>query len=334
MEPPSVKVNDLDRSSAPAGSRMQDRSAKIFRRTDQREAFSPDSCGRSRDETAGRPLNVINKFAGRCGKCGQRVAAGAGQALRIGGGWSSFHDACAPVQTAPPVRNHRGWHDMPVVGFDIEGTDPEPQDTRIVTAALVYADGTARTWLIDPGVPIPAGATAIHGITDEMVRDAGASPREALAELGIEIAKLIADSTPLVAFCAHYDVTALHTELARHGLPAVEWERAIIVDPSILHAEVEPRWTNRRQLGDLCGFYEVELATAHDAVSDAKAAAGMAVSIAARHERIALMRPDDLHRAQVTWYAEQKRDLQAYYDKQGRDVSVSLEWPLETKRRR
>ncbi|GGM37954.1 hypothetical protein GCM10011608_23200 [Micromonospora sonchi] len=59
----------------------------------------------------------------------------------------------------------------------------------------------------------------------------------------------------------------------------------------------------------------------------------MAVSIAARHERIARLRPDALHQAQIKWYAEQKRELQAFFDRQGRDETVSLEWPLETRRR-
>ncbi|MFG2100528.1 exonuclease domain-containing protein [Micromonospora echinaurantiaca] len=223
---------------------------------------------------------------------------------------------------------------MPVVGFDVEGTEDEPTETRLLAAALVYANGTTAKWLINPGLPIPPRATGIHGITNEMVRSAGRPPREALAELGTAIAKVIADDTPLVAFCAHYDVTALHTELARHGLPPVDWDRAVIIDPSILHKQVEPGWYGGRQLGNLCTYYDVDLGTAHDAASDARAAVGMAVSIAARHERIARMRPESLHRAQVTWYAEQGRELQAYFDRQGRDETVSLEWPLETKRRR
>lgn len=277
---------------------------------------------------------MINRYAGSCGECRKWVEAGAGQAENVGGRWNPFHHECVPVRAAPPAGTNRGWHDMPVVGFDIEGTVDEPTETRILSAALVYADGTTAKWLINPGVPIPADATAIHGITNEMVSSAGRSPREALAELGTAIAKLIADDTPLVAFCAHYDVTALHTELARHGLPPLDWDRAVIIDPSILHKQVEPRWYGGRQLGDLCKYYEVKLAAAHDAASDARAAVDMAVSIAARHERIARMRPDDLHQAQVTWYAEQGRDLQAYFDRQGRDETVSLEWPLETRRRR
>ncbi|MFI1193853.1 exonuclease domain-containing protein [Micromonospora sp. NPDC020750] len=276
---------------------------------------------------------MINKYAGRCGTCSAPVEAGAGQAANVDGRWSSYHHGCVPVRVAPPVGRHAGWHDLPVVGFDLEGTLPEPTETRIVSAALVHSDGTTQEWLIDPGVPIPADATARHGITDEMVRGGGQPAREALADLGTAVAKLIADGIPLVAFCAPYDVTALHTELARHGLPAIDWDRAVIIDPSVLHKEVEPRWYGSKQLGDLCRYYEVTLETAHEAASDARAAADMARSIAARHGRIARMRPDLLHQAQIGWYAEQSRDLQSYFDRQGRDERVSTQWPLETKPR-
>lgn len=276
---------------------------------------------------------MINKYGGSCGTCRRRVEAGAGQAVNVGGRWTTYHHECAPVRTAPPRADHAGWHELPLVGFDLEGTLPRPMRTRIVSAALTYPDGTRDTWLIDPGEPIPPDATAVHGITDEMVRAHGRPAREALAEIGTAVAKLIADSTPLVAFCAHYDVTALHSELARHGLPAIPWERAVIVDPSILHRVVERYWSGGRQLGDLCPYYEVEPGTAHEAASDARAAVDLARSIAARHERIARIPLDELHRAQIDWYAAQGRDLQAYFDRTGQARKVGLDWPLETEDR-
>ncbi|MBB5825200.1 exonuclease domain-containing protein [Micromonospora carbonacea] len=273
---------------------------------------------------------MINKYAGRCATCHAPVEAGAGRRASANGVWNTYHDGCVPARVAPPVGPHSGWHDLPVVGFDLEGTLPDPTQTRIVSAALVHSDGTTQEWLVDPGVPIPADATARHRITDEKVRADGRPAREALAELGTAVAKLIADATPLVAFCAPYDVTALHTELARHGLPAIDWDRAVVIDPSVLHQQVEPRWYGRRQLGDLCRYYEVTLDNAHDAASDARAAADLARSIAARHEPIARMRPDALHRAQVGWHAEQARGLQLSFDRRGIDRTVSTEWPLET----
>ena len=78
-----------------------------------------------------------------------------------------------------------GWHDGPLVGFDTETTGVDVATDRIVTAAVVTRDATgtrARTWLIDPGVPIPPAATAVHGITTEQARTEGRAPRAALDE--------------------------------------------------------------------------------------------------------------------------------------------------------
>lgn len=273
---------------------------------------------------------MINKYSGTCGTCRNPVAAGAGQAINHGNGWQTFHHQCVPVRQAPPVGPHHGWHRGHLMAFDVEATLPDPSTARIVSAALVLPDGTRRTWLVDPGVPIPADATELHGITDELVRAKGAPPAIALAEIGSLIAAEIANGTPLVAFCAPYDITTLHTELARHSLAAIDWSGATVIDPYVLHGEVEPKWFDKRQLGDLCRYYEVELVQAHDALADALAALGLARSIAARHERIAAMPPSALHENQVKWHFAQASDLQSYYDRKGSDRRVSLEWPLET----
>ncbi len=65
------------------------------------------------------------------------------------------------------------WHREALVGFDLETTGTEPLEARIVTAAVVGVDGRdgepvrQRTWLADPGIRIPAQASAIHGISSE-----------------------------------------------------------------------------------------------------------------------------------------------------------------------
>jgi DNA polymerase-3 subunit epsilon len=280
---------------------------------------------------------LVNKYPGDCGQCQERVEAQTGRVQREDGRWRTYHEKCAPrptAPTAPPAGDHPGWHREPLVGFDLEGTLADPTATRIVSAALVHADGRREEWLIDPRVPIPPDATARHGITDEMVRAEGRPFHQALAEIGTAVAKLVADGTPLVAFCAQYDVTALHTELTRHGLPTVDWEQAVIIDPSILHRRVAPWWRSRRRLGDLCRYYGVELTRAHDAGADAEAALHLARAIAGRHPEVAGLSPAELHRAQVGWFAEQGRQLQEAFDRQGRDEVVGLEWPLETRPRR
>lgn len=64
------------------------------------------------------------------------------------------------------------WHLAPTVYLDTETTGLS-SSSRVVQIAIVDDDGRPLIdTLINPGVPIPPDASAIHGITDEMVRDA------------------------------------------------------------------------------------------------------------------------------------------------------------------
>lgn len=61
----------------------------------------------------------------------------------------------------------------PIVFFDLETTGVNTSKDRIVQIALIKispnGEQESKKTLINPGVPIPAEATAIHGITDQMV---------------------------------------------------------------------------------------------------------------------------------------------------------------------
>lgn len=65
--------------------------------------------------------------------------------------------------------------DRPLAVFDIEATGLNPRTDRIIELAVVRVPvkGTpkTKTWLINPGVPIPLETMAIHGISDELVKD-------------------------------------------------------------------------------------------------------------------------------------------------------------------
>ena len=64
----------------------------------------------------------------------------------------------------------------PIVFFDLETTGVDPAKDRIVEISRVkiMPDGSedVRTRLINPQMHIPETSTAIHGITDDDVRDA------------------------------------------------------------------------------------------------------------------------------------------------------------------
>lgn len=64
----------------------------------------------------------------------------------------------------------------PIIFFDLEATGTDPGTDKIVEIAMIKINpnGNREKYhkRINPGIPIPAETTAIHGITDEDVKDA------------------------------------------------------------------------------------------------------------------------------------------------------------------
>ena len=64
----------------------------------------------------------------------------------------------------------------PLAVIDLETTGTNVASDRIIEIAIikVFPDKTTQSKVkrINPGMPIPAGSTAIHGIKDEDVKDA------------------------------------------------------------------------------------------------------------------------------------------------------------------
>ena len=81
------------------------------------------------------------------------------------------------------------WHGEPLVGFDLETTGTEPLEARIVTAAIVGVrpgEPVRRLgWLADPGIHIPAQASAIHGISSERASAEGRPARDVADEIAL-----------------------------------------------------------------------------------------------------------------------------------------------------
>jgi len=64
----------------------------------------------------------------------------------------------------------------PLCIFDLETTGTNVGKDRIVEICVlkVYPDASreSKTWLVNPEMPIPAESTAIHGISNEDIKDA------------------------------------------------------------------------------------------------------------------------------------------------------------------
>lgn len=155
--------------------------------------------------------------------------------------------------------------DKPIVFFDLETTGVDVYNDKIVEIAIIKieTDGSTKEyeWLINPGIPIPAGAAAVHGITDEMVKDA---PR--FSDIASEIA-VIFDNVYIGGYnVKSFDVTLLLQECQRIGLDLLIDVNSII-DPMSVYRQKETR-TLSSAVKEYCG---VEMENAHEAMADIRA---------------------------------------------------------------
>lgn len=150
--------------------------------------------------------------------------------------------------------------------LDCETTGTDPATARIVEVAVVRvnADGSASTrrWRINPGVPIPPEATAVHGLTDASV---AGCPR--FADVATEVFMALNKRVIVGHNVRAYDLPLLAAEFARAGL---NW---LLADAQVIDTLVLDRARTRHDLGAVvrrwCGR---EHAEAHGAEADAAAA--------------------------------------------------------------
>lgn len=223
-----------------------------------------------------------------------------------------------------------------VVGvFDLETTGVDVTTDRVVTAhvGLLDASGSiirARDWIADPGVPIPEGATAVHGITTEHARAHGRPTAEVVAEVVDALRALLDAGIPIVAYNAPYDFSLLKYEALRHGIAPIV-DPSPVIDPLVVDKAYD-RWRRgKRTLQVVAEHYAVRLDGAHDASADAVAAGRVAQALA---ERFAPWLPEtvnELHTRQIAWARAQAASLTEYFIQIGRiDPEERLDgsWPI------
>jgi DNA polymerase-3 subunit epsilon len=230
--------------------------------------------------------------------------------------------------------------------WDTETTGPNPLEDRIVTAAFIVRGGgkpdADLSWLINPGIEIPAEATEVHGITNEMVQSHGLEPKVALDEIANCVTYAIEQNLPLIAFNQSFDWSILHYDLKRNGLETVEDRLGAsrpmpLVDPHVIDKQVDKyvKGTGMRKLKPTAERYGVELADWHTAEADALAALLIAEAQFAKHKYLAAMGPERLFTSQQKWRADQQAGLQQWFrtkatEEQGGDPNKVIDgsWPL------
>ena len=196
----------------------------------------------------------------------------------------------------------------------------------MVSSALVEIDGPRRRehgWLADPGIEIPAGATAVHGITTAWARSHGRPHQEVVSETVAGIRRGWAEGRTLVVFNAAYDLTILH-----------RWDPSFkidgpVVDPFVVDRAMDPYRRGKRTLGALCALHGVQLDAAHEAGADALAAARLAWKLLGGPQGADGADWREFNARQAGWHEARQRDFAAYLERTGKDSSsVNTRWPI------
>ncbi len=153
----------------------------------------------------------------------------------------------------------------PIAFIDLETTGVNISVDRIVEIAIVKIspDGTrlVKRKLINPLIPIPEGSSAIHGITDEMVKDAP-SFKQAANEL-----KQFMENCDLGGYNSNrFDIPMLIEEFLRIGIEFSIDGRKLVDVQKVFHM------MEQRTLSAAYKFYcQKSLDGAHSAEVDATA---------------------------------------------------------------
>jgi len=154
--------------------------------------------------------------------------------------------------------------------FDCETTGTTPGLDEIVSLAVIRLDadgvetGTLAR-LVRPLRPIPAEATAVHGISDEDVASAAR-----FAEIAPELLELTAGAV-FVAHNARFDLAMLQHAFRAEGIEYRPVAVACTLDAFRLFEPLAPD----HRLESICERRGISLVHAHDAPSDVSATAAL-----------------------------------------------------------
>lgn len=151
---------------------------------------------------------------------------------------------------------------MRFIAFDLETTGTVPGVDQIVEIGAVrFNNGIVESvfsTLVDPRRSIPPGASAVNGITDDMV--VGKPKIETLLASFAEFC----EDLPMVAHNAPFDTQFLLADVKKHEMPA---PRGVVLDTLPIARKVFPGLANYK-LGTLVQHLKIQSEGFHRAEAD------------------------------------------------------------------
>ena len=168
----------------------------------------------------------------------------------------------------------------PLCFFDLETTGINVVKDRIVEIAILKllpnGNKEGKTWLVNPGIPIPKQASDVHGITDEQVAD-----KPLFDQLASEIHNFIKECDLAGFNSDRFDIPLLAEEFLRAEVD-FDLNRHKTVDVQTIFHKME-----KRTLTAALKFYcQKELVNAHAAMADTEATCDVLLAQIDRYEEL------------------------------------------------
>lgn len=168
------------------------------------------------------------------------------------------------------------WRTEPLAILDTETTGTDAARHRVVEVAIrIVSPGQqafAKSWLLNPGCPV-GEASAIHGITDDMLNGA-----PTFHDIAHELHMLVSACIP-VAYNARFDRSMLIAEYLRARIdpPSFLFAPPSWLDVLVWAREHEPyaKGAGRHKLTNVAARMGVGIGTAHRAAGDCETTANV-----------------------------------------------------------
>lgn len=154
----------------------------------------------------------------------------------------------------------------PIIFFDLETTGVDFQSDRIVEISYIKVEPNqnreSRTIRVNPEMPIPASATAIHHITDEMVAEC-----QTFKQIAKELQRTFTGCDIGGYNHVKFDLPLLMEEFLRAGISDFDISNARLIDVQTIYHKLSPRTLSaayKQYIGK-------ELEGAHGASADTEA---------------------------------------------------------------
>lgn len=219
------------------------------------------------------------------------------------------------------------WDHTPITSLALATTGTDPTTAQVCGYALTtHTDQGATTHhgLVKTPEPIPAAATAVHGITTE---DAawGATPD---AAMNVITSTLLGAPGVIAAQNAAWVFATLNLWAQAHSL-APFTPTAPLLDPLVLDKAIGGRaCQGRRTLAGLCEQWHVPAPQWRSPRFTAPAVPQLTRTLVTVTPKFRRQSPDQLGESCRQWYYEAEAEFETYLQSKGKEPDVFWDWPV------